>query len=480
MKYMSKFYTRVIDYIWLALVALLPITSLPLVAKIVGSSSVAPASLIFLGLLILLWFPVYLKKDGRFPFQTKIIFVFLLIALISTALSFLYLVPMYKSNTLIRAVFEGVATFVIGFFFYLVTTAVPNTDKKLSTTLKVLNWSGLVMVIWALFYFVVTIVSNDATRDVLQTIQFQFTTSRLYDNRAMGFASEPSWLANLLNLLYLPYWLAATLTRFTAHKKKFWKFSLENLLLALGIVSLYATLSRAGYFAFFLVLGFLFIKLNVYMVKRISQRWSSNRMRTLLNVLLVAAIVLTYLAIVFGTLYVFSKVDPRMADVFSVQFLKERGFAKYLDKLQFGERITYWQTGWRIFNAHPLFGVGLGNAGFYFKQLLPDYAWQLSEVRVYSYHSGGLLNVKSMWMRIFAELGIVGFSVFFVFLLVTAFTSSQLLRSSSQFKRTIGWMGIFMLIAFIVEGFSVDSFALPYMWFTTGFVAAAWRWTNSL
>lgn len=215
------------------------------------------------------------------------------------------------------------------------------------------------------------------------------------------------------------------------------------------------------------------------MIKRISQKWSSNRKRMLLNIVLVAGIVLTYLGIVFGTLYIFSKVDPRMSEVFSVQFLKERGFAKYLDKLQFGERITYWQTGWRIFDQHPIFGVGLGNAGFYFKQLLPDYAWQLSEVRVYSYHSAGLLNVKSMWMRILAELGIVGFSVFSVFLLVTGITSGQMIKSNSLFKKTIGWMGIFMLIAFIVEGFSVDSFALPYIWFTTGFVAAAWRWTNS-
>jgi O-antigen ligase len=296
----------------------------------------------------------------------------------------------------------------------------------------------------------------------------------------MGFASEPSWLANLLNLLYLPYWLAASITKYSAHTKRVWILSFENILLVCGIISLYATLSRAGYFAFFLVLGFLFIKLNVYMIKRISHKWNSNRMRLLLNILLVAGIVLTYLGIVFGTLYIFSKIDPRMSEVFSVQFLKERGFTKYLDKLQFGERITYWQTGWRIFDQHPIFGVGLGNAGFYFKQLLPDYAWQLSEVRVYSYHSTGLLNVKSMWMRIFAELGIVGFSVFFVFLLITGITSSQMINSNSHFKKTIGWMGIFMLIAFVVEGFSVDSFALPYMWFTTGFVAAAWRWTNSL
>jgi hypothetical protein len=36
-------------------------------------------------------------------------------------------------------------------------------------------------------------------------------------------------------------------------------------------------------------------------------------------------------------------------------------------------------------------------------------------------------------------------------------------------------MGVFMLIAFLIEGFSVDSLALPY-WFTLGLAAATWRW----
>jgi hypothetical protein len=54
-----------------------------------------------------------------------------------------------------------------------------------------------------------------------------------------------------------------------------------------------------------------------------------------------------------------------------------------------------------------------------------------------------------------------------------------LTRSPIPMKRVIGWMGISMLIAFIVEGFSVDSFALPYLWFTMGLVAASWRWTGA-
>jgi hypothetical protein len=38
--------------------------------------------------------------------------------------------------------------------------------------------------------------------------------------------------------------------------------------------------------------------------------------------------------------------------------------------------------------------------------------------------------------------------------------------------RTLGWMGSFTLIALVIEGFSVDSFALPYLWISTGLLTA--------
>ena len=75
-----------------------------------------------------------------------------------------------------------------------------------------------------------------------------------------------------------------------------------------------------------------------------------------------------------------------------------------------------------------------------------------------------------------AETGIIGFSLFVVFLVVIAFTAKDLSNRKDQLSKTIGWMGIFMLITFILEEFSVDSFALPYYWFTLGLVTAASRW----
>jgi O-antigen ligase len=300
----------------------------------------------------------------------------------------------------------------------------------------------------------------------------------LFGIRSVGFASEPSWLAHVLNMLYLPYWLSATITGFSAHKKIFKKISIETIFLVFGAVDLFATYSRAGLASFLIVIAFFFVYFNIRVIKKINQRITSNIKKKLITIGIIIGIIAVYCGAVVGVVFVLSKVDERMKDVFSFVTITQGSFTKYASILQFGERVTYWQAGWRIFNAHPIIGVGLGKAGFYFQQMLPDSAWQLDEVRKLVYHSSELMNIKSMWSRLLAETGIVGFSFFLIFLVTSAVTASQLTGNSNKMKQTIGWMGISVLLAFIMEGFSIDSFVLPYLWFSLGLVAATWRWVD--
>lgn len=475
---MKKYFEKLTWIFWLALVAVLPITSMPLVAKLFHSSAVAPASLLFLLPLLLLWIPIYVWRKGTFPFQTWIALAFFISAIISTALSFFLNLPAYKGQGVRGSVFEGLATLVIGLLFYLVFTVLPNSNEKLKASLRALNWGGAVMVAWTVLVQVITMLSPDDTPNYLRVVQHLFSTTTFFGKRAVGFASEPSWLAHLVNLVYLPYWLAATLTHFSAHKFQFKKITFENVLLLGGVATLFVSFSRAGWAAFMLVLAYLFIRLNVWLVKKISAWWKFPKTKVLISILFVILLIAIYVAFAAGALYVFSKFDPRMASVFSLQTLRDEGFTQYANMLQFGERITYWQTGWRIFNLYPIFGVGVGNAGFYFQKLLPDEAWQLTEVRSLVYHSSNLINIKSLWVRLLAETGVVGFAFFVVFLLAGLYTAKVLIASKNKARQTIGWMGICMLLAFLIEGFSVDSFALPYYWFTLGLVAAAWRWDD--
>ncbi len=463
--------------LWLCLVAVLPITSFPIFAKVLHTSSVAPASGIFAILLGVVWIPVYLLKNGRFPFQIKPALVFFLFALVTTGLAFFRYVPDYKNASLVRAAIEGVATLGLGALFYIVTTAMPNSSDRINQTLKVVNWGGLALIVWSLVQIVTSFIYNDFT-DGMRTFQHFFSTTVLFDRRATGFASEPSWLAHQLNLVYLMYWMAATKNKFSVHKFRIWKFTFENILLAAGVVVLFTTFSRGGLVAFMLVLAFLFVLLNIRFAKWLIKKMNVRR-KGLIGLLTGFGMFILYLGIALAGLFILSKIDPRMEKVFVFSSSTENPILKYADNLQFGERVVYWQTGWNIFNDYSVAGVGLGLSGYYFPQYLPDFAWQLPEVNKLSGWGSGLLNIKNMWTRLMAETGIIGFSLFVVFLVVVAFTARELIKREDILGRTIGWMGIFMLITFILEEFSVDSFALPYYWFTLGLVVAASRWTKT-
>jgi O-antigen ligase len=473
---MTRFETirgRVTWYLWLALVLSLPITSFPFFAKILHSSSVAPASGLFLLGLAFLWLPFFVYRKGGMGFQFKPFFIFFLVALLSILAAFFRFLPDYKEQSLLLPAVEGAATLGLGFLFYFTSSGFVDSSEKMQKTLEAINWGGAILLLWSLTQVLVSFAINDFT-DWMRLIQHLFSTTVLFDHRATGFASEPSWLAHQLNLVYIAYWLSATLIKTSVHRFRIWKLTFENILLFFGVIILFATFSRGGLAAFVLVLAFLFIRLNIYLGKKLIEKWKVKN-RLIVSLLVAIGMGVLYLGIVLGGLFVLSKVDPRMEKVFDLSTTSANPLLKYAENLQFGERVVYWQTGWNIFNEHPILGVGVGYSGFYFQEQLPDYAWKLTEVRGLVFRSPGLLNIKSLWSRVLAETGIVGFAFFITFLVTSLFTAIQLVKAQTELNKTIGWMGIFMLIAFIIEGFSVDSFALPYYWFTLGLIAAAWR-----
>jgi hypothetical protein len=46
-------------------------------------------------------------------------------------------------------------------------------------------------------------------------------------------------------------------------------------------------------------------------------------------------------------------------------------------------------------------------------------------------------------------------------------------NSGEPLLRTVGLAGQIVLVAFLAEGFSVDTFALPYLWISLGIISAA-------
>jgi uncharacterized membrane protein len=99
----------------------------------------------------------------------------------------------------------------------------------------------------------------------------------------------------------------------------------------------------------------------------------------------------------------------------------------------------------------------------------------LAEVRNLLYRTSGLLNTKSLWFRLLAETGIIGFAFFLAWLYVLVLSGIKLNQHTSRLLKTVGMAGIMVIIGLTIEGFSIDSFAMPYLWVSTGILSAAFN-----
>jgi hypothetical protein len=475
--------------LWMALVVLLPITSMPLVVRLVHSDVVASPSILFLAALILVWFLPYIWKNGGLPRQSLPLLAFGLVAVFATALASFQEIPPYKDISSLRNSVSSIVTLGIGLSFYLVTSVYPNSQQRLQSVLRWLNWTGLVVLLWSL---VQTAAWYGLGRypEWLRTIHGWYSVGTLFRQRTTGFALEPSWLAHQLNLLFLPFWLAAVARRHSVHRLRiFGKLIFEDLLLVLGALVLWLTLSRVGLFAFLLMIAYLLVRANLWLKARLQdwvwRRWQTRTGQVRLRqqflswgmTLLMLAV---YLGLFLGMGFALSKVDPRMADLFNFSFSEDNPLLAYANSLNFSSRLVYWEGGWNIFNDHPLLGVGLGNAGFFFPEKLGGYAWWLVEVRDLFFRSSVLLNIKSLWVRLLTETGIVGFSLFSVWFYLIWQTGRALEAQSSPIRRMVALAAQLLVIGFMIEGFSVDSFAIPYIWFSAGLITAAHYSVSSL
>jgi len=91
------------------------------------------------------------------------------------------------------------------------------------------------------------------------------------------------------------------------------------------------------------------------------------------------------------------------------------------------------------------------------------------------YYQTALPNLMSLWIRLLAETGIIGFALFVSWLVVLGASAAALERSTDRRLQVLGLAGQFALIALLGEGLSIDSFALPYLWLTFGLMTAATR-----
>lgn len=161
-----------------------------------------------------------------------------------------------------------------------------------------------------------------------------------------------------------------------------------------------------------------------------------------------------------------------MGDIKELMSLKESILLEYGNRLAFLERAATWIFGWRVFNLYPWFGVGLGNSGFFALEQMPSMGWASAEIRILLNDPNILPNIKNLWLRIMAETGLVGFTTILTWIYLLLRSTRLTSHGVQPIQKVIAFAGELFLVAFIVEGFNVDYYAMPYSWVFAGLISA--------
>lgn len=460
---------------WGLFLILLPFTSLPLTAKVLRSSMVAAPSIIFMGLLLIFWMvPKLIKKENLYFSKPLILFLFF--AIISSLISYFINIPVQKNISIFKTQAEGLITLFIGFGFYILISNYISSERILKKTIQIIAVSVIPLFIWSGIQLISWLILGGYPEILVKIQSYLSTSGNLYRSRMTGFAFEPSWFAHMLTMLYIPLWLGLTIQNISVFQKKILKISYENILLIISVFFLIFTKSRIGLVSFVFMSLFLLVKIHNVLINFLKKYFISFLKMNLSNLLISLILFLIYAIGLVSSIFFISKFDKRMENLLNPATYQNQQLSSIANEFQIAERMMYWQAGWRVFNDYPILGVGLGNAGFFFEEKLPSFAWALDEPRNIFYRADYLPNNKNLWTKILSETGILGFSAFVIWLVVIWSQASLLKRHADPLYQSIGYAGLFALIAFVVEGFSIDSFALPYYWVITGFVSAVFQY----
>ena len=319
---------------------------------------------------------------------------------------------------------RALSTLLIGVGFFLVAAMLPRGRAQIVGSLRWIYAGAMAMLAYSGFQIARLPYSYNPVPERLVAFHRLFSIRDPLRSRVTGFAFEPSWLGDQLVLLYLPLFLASVWLAYSAFSSRRRRWSVELLLLLIGVVVLFFSFARLAWLAFFLMLGSL---LAASLWRRLSGRSPGSELRSSSPtqqrpcarwlVPAVAGLLLTLAGLV-GLIWVGAALDTRFAaslsaDLDTVFYGRHPWPYALANQLKYGERLMYWIGGFRVFSQHPLLGVGLGNAGFLLPSTVPGFAFTLPEA-IDTLHKGayGVPNTKSLWIRLLAETGIVGFTLF--------------------------------------------------------------------
>ena len=456
--------------LWALVLVTLPITSFRYMPFMGSGTVVRPLALYPLGLLMLvLLYQVWTKRIAH-PWSRAltILFVFTLTALLSTAIGSLYApIELHGQGYFDRAIRAWI-TLVIGLSFFVSAMWMNRNEDDLKFSLK---WLFIGLVFHIIWGAVQAVGLRVGLRGELNKVQNFFSIRGLVKNkRVSGLAYEPSWLAGQLASLYLPWLFAALLSRYRLSRFKW----LEPTLLLGGLGILLLTYSRSGLVILagaalvtFLAAGSETMKdvRDWYRAGFRSGQDKSRWGRIQASVSRIGVSLILIGGVVGAGLFLADKGYISALWNSSFESLWDFAIDAYL-----GPRLAYVTAALTAFQAHPLFGVGLGASGFYIYGNMPD--WALNGIPEIARQMSSLSNLypnpKNLYVRLLAEMGSAGFTLYVSFLFTIIAYAWSNLRTLTPLFRFLGAAGLFSAIAVALQGISQDSFAMPEMWLNIG------------
>ena len=463
---------RLSRILWGLVLLTLPVTSFryfPLLGK---HTYVRPLAFYPLALLYLVLFLRLLRKEIKLPWSNALIpfFVFLLVALLSTAGGALLAPIDLRGNDYWGRAIRTLLTFLIGLAFFLAALWM---NRDMNDVRRSLPWLYAGLILTMLWVGVQAVAFHTPLLKKSQVSEWQLLFSMRgmpKIKRVSGFAFEASWLAGQLVTLYLPWLVASLLARFRATKHRW----LEPLLLLGTIATLLLTYSRGG-FLIGLAAAIITVVIAGQAAIKNALRWlfmpkhiGDNESRLSLPVQIGLRILI--LAIFVGALWGGASMLAERDYFASLWNNNADNLVDYLVKAKAGGRVVYLLSALEVFFEHPFFGVGFGGSGFYLFDRVPD--WALSNnpeiTEQLAFDSSIYPNPKNLYLSLLAENGIIGFGTFLGFLFAILAQIISIIRDEKL--RVVGIAGLFSWLAILAYYFMQDSFAMAEFWVNFGII----------
>lgn len=453
-------------FLWGAALFCLPVTSFRYYPLLSEGTFVRPLALYPVALLLLVILIQFLRGKPPIPRAGVLIPLSAFVLFIITASSFgawLDPLPMRGQEYFGRVLRAGV-TVAIGLSFFVSALWMNRSEEAVRFSVR---WilAGFVMdVLWSgvqmLALYTPLLPKETATHWQLIFSVRELTIA----NRVSGMAYEPAWLAGQIATIYLPWLFAALLTGVRVTRFRW----LEIVLLGFSGLLLLTSLSRGGLLTVGVALALTFL-LAGRAELRFAWNWFASGFKSAAGTLLRAGMLAVVIGLLAGAVFFLSRNDyvARLfnSDAGSVQEFIVDNYA--------GARGAYMAGALGAYKESPFFGVGLGASGFYIYDNLPDWAKTfVPEIaKQLSPDSHLYPNPKNMYARLLAETGLIGFTLFFIYLFSVLGDTLRALKGDTTFSRYLGIAALFSWIAILIYNATQDSFATPNIWINFGILA---------